>query len=199
MILCVAGAGCGTIPIGLISGTEFASATTDRVLRPEFPTRVFVSDGVNTADLYLTDLEEDVLDDPARLAASTGQILHVHMFLRPKPGSTPIEETAITVTARYIVLSDGRAGVYAGGGFLLPSGGPGSSRFGGWMSDATLRIVGKTEGFEDLIRSGVLDLRERGRNDPETSALIGRAADRVALSVDPVEGSVASGAAFGGR
>jgi len=182
-----------------VSRTEFASATTERLLRPEFRTRVFTSDGINTADLYLTDLDEDVLGDPARLASSTGQILHVHMFLRPKPGSTPIDETAITVTARYIVLSEGRAGVYAGGGFLLPAGGPGDRRFGGSMRGGTLRLVGRTDGFEDLIRSGVLELRERGRNDPEMSALINAAADRVALSVDPVEGSVASGAAFGER
>lgn len=198
LFLCVAAAGCGTLRAGLVSGTEFASVSTERVLRPRFATRVFTSDGLNTADLYLTDLDEAVLDDPDRLAAATGQILHVHMFLRPKPGSTPIEPTAITVTARYIVLSAGRAGVYAGGGFLLPAGGPNGDRFGGSMRAATLRLVGRTEGFDDLIRSGVLSLRERGRNDPRAAALIGAAADRVALSVEPVEDSVASGAAFAG-
>ncbi|MEM0983996.1 MAG: hypothetical protein AAGI17_08610 [Planctomycetota bacterium] len=179
-------AGCGYLRTGIIQRAEFASTRTPATLKPDFETKVYTADDRNTADLYLTDIAPAVIEDRRALAAATGQILHVHMFLRPKPGSTPIEESAISVTVRYIVLVDGRAGVYSGGGFMLPAGEPNGGRFGGSIPEATLRLAGKTEGFDDLIEHGILKFRGRARRNDEVAEIIGRAMDRLAVSVDPV-------------
>jgi len=186
IFLCVTLGACGYLRAGIGSRTEFASTSTSATLRPSLPTRVYTSEDRNTVDLYLTDIDLDTLSEPDTLAGATGQIVHIHMFLRPKPGSTPIDRTAVSVTVRYIVLADGRAGVYAGGGFMLPTGEPDGGRFGGSIPEATLRLAGATEGFDDLIEHGVLTFRGRARRDDEVAEIIGRAMDRLAVSVDPV-------------
>ena len=135
----------------------------------------------------MTDIPPEVLEDPARLAQASGQILHVHMFLKPRPGRTPIERTACSATVRYVVLAEGRAGVYAGGGFLFPGGTPDGGRFSGVLPEATLALDGKTEGFRDALGRGVFSTRFSAANDEVLARVIRRASDRVALSVDAVD------------
>jgi hypothetical protein len=108
------------------------------------------------------------------------------MFVKPRPGSTPIADTACTSTVRYIVLADGRVGVYGGGGFLFPKGKTDGSTFSGSMDDATVRLVASGPGFIDRIGAGVLDVGFKSRRDDELAGLLARTADRLALSADPI-------------
>lgn len=81
----------------------------------------------------------------------TGNILHIHMFLYPKAGRTPIDFTASNATITHVVLADGAYGVYSGGGFLLPSGKTAGKAIKGRLEEATLRPVSATSGFADLL------------------------------------------------
>jgi len=135
------------------STIEFASNTTGAAVKPRITLRVYSTDDPTSADIYLTDLP--ALADPSvtsdALSRATGHLIHIHMFIVPKAGKTPIEYTAANTTITHIILADGAMGVYRGGGFLLPSGKPGRSSFGGKMAQATLRPVSATSGFVDLL------------------------------------------------
>ena len=181
--------GCAGLGLGFGTGSSVTinSAQEPVSLRPNLPTRVYRPIDANNADIYLTDLPDEVLDDPEALGRSSGQILHIRMFLVPRPGRTPIEETAFSATARYFILSAGRVGVYSGGGFLFPRGRPGGDTFGGSMSEATLRLVARGPGFVDQIGSAELSVGFKARRDEELARLIGRTADRLALSADPID------------
>lgn len=147
-------AGCSSMmPFSGPSNLEFVSNTSGAAVSPLMPVRVYRSDDPNVADIYLTDLPE--LADPAvpsdALTRATGHIVHIHMFIVPKAGKTPIAYTAANTTITHIILADGAMGVYRGAGFLLPKGRPGGSSFGGKMSRATLRPTAATSGFADLL------------------------------------------------
>src|SRR5688572_17653484 len=47
----------------------------------------------------------------------SGQILHVELLWRPKPGATPVESTATNATVRHVIFSNGEVGIYGGAGF----------------------------------------------------------------------------------
>jgi hypothetical protein len=135
------------------SNLEFISNTSGTAVAPDFGLRVYSSDDPNVADIYLTDLPE--LADPAlpfdALDHVSGHIIHIHMFIVPKAGKTPIAFTAANTTITHLILADGALGVYRGAGFLLPKGRPGGPSFGGKMSKATLRPISATSGFADLL------------------------------------------------
>ncbi|MAY74418.1 MAG: hypothetical protein CMJ31_06775 [Phycisphaerae bacterium] len=179
-------AGCGGF--GALGGrsTQLDSAQFPVRLKPNFTTRVYTPISENEADVYLTDLPESAFDDPNELSRSSGQLVHVHMFLRPRAGRTPVDTTACTATVRYIVLAEGRVGVYTGGGFLFPRGAPGGKHFAATMADGALRLYAKGPGFVDRVGSGEFDISFRARNDERVSELLQRTADRLSLSADPV-------------
>lgn len=132
------------------STLEFDSTSEGTILTPTFTTRVFDSDDPNTADIYLTDIP-GLATPEAKGEGMTGNILHIHMFLYPKAGKTPIDFTASNATITHVVLADGAYGVYSGGGFFLPSGKTKGRSFKGRLSNATLRPVSATSGFADLL------------------------------------------------
>lgn len=144
-------AGCGARTALGGGSVRVESIDEGTALRPALRLRAYRAEDRNTADIYLTDLTPEQLEptvDPTTLA---GSIVHVHMFIRPRSGRTPIEGTASTAAIRHVVLANGEVGVYSGGGFLLPSGNVGDSRFGGRISRATLRLTRSTDGFNDLL------------------------------------------------
>src|SRR4051812_41186350 len=110
--------GCGVFSPG---GTaRLQSQKTGAVLATgDLRTRVYTSQDPDTADVYMTDLPESVWNGGADVSDMSGVIVHVHMFMRPKAGSTPIEETASTAVIRCVVLAKGEIGVYGGGGFFV--------------------------------------------------------------------------------
>lgn len=143
-----------------------------------------------SADVYLTDLPlERLRDSSDTLAGLSGSITHVHVFLIPSAGDTPIDPTACNISMRSVVLVssnanesgaasgseasvDNRVGVYAGGGFLLPSRAPGASTFSGSLLDASARLVNRSVGFADPLSPARVSGSFAAPQDPETATLL---------------------------
>lgn len=156
-------------------------------LDASFRTAVYSYEDGNTADLYFSDLTMEEIEAIAsgtprsEVAPEGAQILHLHLFLTPRAGRTPIEFSASNVTLTHLVIAGEVLGVYGGGGFLLPSRTfavePGGGKFGGTMRDATVRFIDGTEGFDDRIGSGVMDGTLSARLDPEAARSIAAVLD----------------------
>lgn len=162
---------CGTLPGGG-SSILFDSTAHNHVLRPVFSTQVFTADDINTADVYLTDIPG--LGTPeATGEGMTGNVVHIHMFLYPKAGQTPIDFTASNTTITHVVLANGAYGVYSGAGFLLPSNNPTKgSTFKGHIADATMMPVSATSGFDDLLGWNELSGSIAAKRDDERAEQI---------------------------
>lgn len=167
--------GCSLFPGRGESSLVVKSAADDAALAATFRTAAYLWTDNNTADIYLSDLPADVFSDPAAdLRSRTGQLIHIHLFLVPIAGRTPIDPTACNFTVRHIVLAGGQAGMYSGGGFLLPSGEPGGDWFTASLMDATVRLSRSDAGFTD--RLGVSTLSgaiAAARNDATARAMAG--------------------------
>lgn len=135
-------------------------------LRAEMGIQAYVSTDANSADVYLTDLPQETLDPGADLSHTAGNLIHLHLFINPEAGRTPIDPTACTVTIRHIVLANGEVGVYGGGGFLNPSGTPGDSSISGTVRRATVRLVAASPGFHDLLGPSELTVGFGAKKDP---------------------------------
>ncbi|MEZ6241649.1 MAG: hypothetical protein R3B57_01250 [Phycisphaerales bacterium] len=190
---------CSTVGIRIPSGkAEVVGVETGSRLAPRFPTRAYSATDDDTADIYLTDLSADDLtalfENPATSGVS-GQIVHLHMFVRPKPGRTPIESTAISATVRYAVIAEGRVGLYAGAGFLFPNGKPGDNVLGGSISKADLRLERATPGFIDRLGPSVMSVSFNAVLDEPLSDELHRRLEVLAQNTSPVENSEADRAA----
>ncbi len=149
------------------------------MISPTFTTIAYTARGVESADIYLTDLSPADLDPGTPLDSITGHLIHIHVFLIPKAGKTPIDRNASNVTVRHIVFVRGAIGMYAGGGFLLTQGRPGDATFGGSLRDATLKVVDMSPTFHDALGAG----RMRG---VVRAPLDEGAASRIASRLDDV-------------
>lgn len=159
--------GCTVLGIGAgTSALRVDSLDTGVFLAPDAVTRVYAAGDRNTADVILSDIP---LEQLASLGGSiegvTGSVLHLHMFLTPRAGRTPIEFSASNCTATLIVVADGQAGFYRGGGFMLPSDSPGEKSFSARVAQVTLRPGVATAGFEDLLGHAELSGRVSARRD----------------------------------
>ncbi|MBL8762643.1 MAG: hypothetical protein JNM07_00050 [Phycisphaerae bacterium] len=131
---------------------ELTSGTTGAVFSTSLPGAAYSTPDASTADLYLTDLPLNRLQNPNdSLADVSGSLVHVHLFLVPKAGSTPIDATACNATVRQLVFAQGVLGLYAGGGFFNPSGDPGDPELAGSMRGASLRLARSSPGFADRL------------------------------------------------
>ena len=155
---------------------------------PSLPQVVYISEDGATADIYLTDLSADDLDPGRSLAELDGRIVHLHLFIVPLAGSTPIEDSACSVTVRHIVLARGKIGVYSGGGFLFPTRST-DNEFSARMSGATLRLTAETPGFSDRLGACTLDTSFRARRDESMATRIGQRVNEILLVVRPVPGA----------
>lgn len=162
--------GVGGCSVG--AGVRVESMESGAVLSPRLPIVVYAASDENTADFYMTDLTMDDLDPGTSLAPITGSLMHVHMFLKPMPGKTPIDRTACSAAIRYAVLAHGSIGLYGGGGFMVPAGSIGKDRFGGSLRDANLRLVAATDGFNDLLSPARCNASFRARLDEPMVRLI---------------------------
>lgn len=175
---------------GSAGNAEVLSAESPVKLNPSFRVQAYRSADANTADVYLTDLSDA---DLTKLFAEggawgevEGQIVHLHMFVRPKPGRTPIEGTAASCTVRYIVLARGEVGVYDGAGFLQPGWAPGSSKFAGGVKQASLRLTRATDRFRDLLGPSQMTLRFSAKQDPDTAGALAARTEALARYAKPV-------------
>jgi hypothetical protein len=165
-------AGCSVLAP---SKTDLSLVSADRpaALSPRFTTAVFFSGDPNEADLFLTDLPPERLADPNdTLADAAGSLLHVHLFVIPAAGSTPMDPTACNVALRYVVLSGGAVGVYSGGGFLYPSGKTASANFGGSLAGGSLRLTRATPDFLDVLGPALLEGSLSAARDPRAAAAL---------------------------
>lgn len=162
--------GCGTT-----SGVTLTGVKTSTTLTMTPPLAVYRFADKNTADVYMTDLPREVFDAQADLTGISGQLTHVHLFVAPEAGRTPIDDTACSVTVRHIVVAQGQIGIYGGGGFMYPSRRPGREQFKGSINGATLRLVAATPGFEDKLGAAELAATVRSvLDEPMAGALAER-------------------------
>lgn len=98
--------------------------------------------------LYVSDLP---LDELLGGGVRNGQFLHAQLLWLPLPGRTPVDESAMNLTLRYVVVSEGEVGVYGGGGFAWPFGTPGEGDLTLSIEGSSLSLLAKSAGFTDLL------------------------------------------------
>lgn len=148
-------------------------------LSPTIRSLAYRTADLETADVYLTDLSDQDLDPGASLDEVTGHFIHLHLFLVPRAGHTPIETGASSVTIRYIVLAKGAIGVYGGGGFLLPRGKPGDDTIGGSIRDATMKLIASNSHFRDPLGACSLGASFRAPLDESHARLMAARLDDI--------------------
>ena len=148
----------------------------------------------NTVDIYLTDLSRDQLDALLGKAEPTaepdtrgGQIVHIHLFLWPEAGRSPIDFDASNATLTHAVLTDLRpapsaapgaleprtVAIYSGGGFVLPEGlfsEAGDDWLSGRIRDGTVRYRAGTDASTDPLGVSSYRASFRARLDPSAAA-----------------------------
>jgi hypothetical protein len=120
--------------------------------------------------------------------ADEAAIVHVALLWEPKPGKTPLGETALNASIRYVILSGGEAGVYGGAGFVMPSGRPGDKKVSLTVRNATLKLLDSTPGFADLLGTAQLEGKFTAQRDDQQAMQLHFAAsqavsDRVGRSM----------------
>lgn len=145
------GLSAGLLGVG-VGGADptFVAADSATRLEPDYDTAVYIPRDRNTADLYFSTIA-GIGQPGMSMRGASGSVLHVHMFLKPRAGRTPIDFDASNITVTHYVLAKGAVGVYGGAGFMLPSGTPGDSDFGGRARGVTLRPMARTAGFADRL------------------------------------------------
>jgi len=145
---------------GCTIGSDVQLRSTDgqSILEPQMTVLAYVGADKNTANIFLTDLSRGELDTLASIEQVNGYIIHIHMFLAPKAGKTPIAETATNATVRFMVIAEGAVGIYEGAGFLLPTTSTDRPAFIASMEDAPLRLILANDRFADPLGNSLLKL-----------------------------------------
>ena len=183
-------AGIGLSGSGSPGSGQVVSEAESTRLELRLPDRAAVVQDRNTADVYLTDLSPATLD---RITAGdlgpevSGTLLHIRIFLNPKPGRTPIADTAASATARLVVVARGQVGVYDAAGFLMPGNSLRKGYASGTLRNAPTRLSRATPGFNDLLGSARMEVGFGARANDETADRIARAIRTLALVAEPVE------------
>jgi hypothetical protein len=167
-------AGCGSLGFSGGSG-KLTSVENGSTLSTAFTTKVYRGSESNVADFYLTDLPESVWKEGGDISHLSGSILHIHMFIAPRAGRTPIATTANSATVRWLVISEGRVGMYGGGGFFNKSGDVGDESLGGTLAGSTMRLIHQGPGFADSLGPAVLSVPIDAKRDETTAEALARA------------------------
>lgn len=187
--------GAFTLLVGLSGACSFRhepdglamTSTAQPIALPTTPnTQVYAAFDRNTADIYLSDLPESVLEGPDDLLAQQGSIIHVHMFLEPKAGETPIDVTACSFTVRQLILGGGQAGLYGGGGFLFMKNRAGDQVFVGSFERATLRLSAATPAFVDRLGPSEMTGKFTANRSDAKARTIGARFGEVLAKLKPV-------------
>ncbi|MEL7472480.1 MAG: hypothetical protein AAGK04_04115 [Planctomycetota bacterium] len=141
-------------------------------LEPEVRLAVYAPHDEQTANIYLTDLSRDEIDGDIPIQDATGVLIHIHLFLNPQPGRTPLDHSAVSATVRLFVLAAGEVGVYGGGGFIRPRGRPGDYSIAAELDHATLAPTDATPLFADLLGPSVMKARFTALRDPPRATRI---------------------------
>jgi len=192
--LCLTSLLAGCASTGGTSELTATSLESGSTLVPTFATMVYRTSDDSSADLYLTDLPLARLADPGDdLRDLQGQIMHVHMFMVPKPGKTPVDDTACNAAVRHAILSQGAIGVYGGGGFFQPGSVPGSPVFSGGLRGASMRLIRATPNFADRLGNTAMSGRIAADLDETVSRVIAARMDQLARALPmPVRADAAT-------
>jgi len=145
----------------------------------------------NTLDIFLSDIPPSQLTRELASSArgghaAPGVLIQLHVFLMPRAGRTPIEFTASNTTITQIITTGSSMGIYAGGGFLLPTHSFDNTIFAGSLQGASLRLVYSQPCFVDRLGSSQMDGAIRAHRD---EALATQLADLVLLLLAQRESS----------
>jgi len=162
--------GCGRVFTA--SGVRFESFDQGSVLSPSMVSAAYRTTDTSTAEFYLSDIPVRQMSQADSFNDLVGTIIRVHLFIRPKPGKTPIEPTASSATIQAIVLSRGEVGLYGGGGFMLPSGSPGDATLGGSIRGGSVRLLSATPGFADRLGAASLSAGVSAPRDDAASGIM---------------------------
>jgi hypothetical protein len=176
LTLSVVGPGCAGGAFSAGGGAELTSAAHEHRLNAKLTTIVYEPsrDG-GAVDYYLSDLPPEVWRRGGDVSGHSGNLIHIHLFIAPRAGSTPIATAASSATVRWLVLARGSVGVYGGGGFCRESGDPGDRSLGGSIREASLRLLRLSPGFEDRLGAGQMSASFSARLDPAEAGLMARA------------------------
>ena len=140
---CSAGSGFSTHA----SSLEVHSMGLDRVvLRADCTTIVCTEGFANEGDIWMTDIPLDQLTSGEY---SNGQIIHLQLLWTPVAGKTPLVSTSTNLAIKYFIISEGKVGIYSGGGFAWLSGTP--------EKGMLLNIEGATVAIETPTVAGFAD------------------------------------------
>ncbi len=183
--------GCNAIRGGGGSGgsSTILSDANENIFKADFTTKAYIPHDDNTADIYLTDLSDQQLTaffaQGADWSQISGTLVHIHLFLDPKPGKTPIEHTAANASIRYSIITQGQIGIYDGAGFMLPGSKPGNDTISGTILSAPLRLTRSTDSFADLFGAAKLDLEFSAPIDHEAAPELEARIDALAAKTKP--------------
>ncbi|MDX2146880.1 MAG: hypothetical protein SFZ23_05110 [Planctomycetota bacterium] len=167
----------GCVSSGPSGEARLASAFGGDFVALKMPITAYAYRDANSADLYFTDLSAEALEAAAEgddLTGIAGHFLHVHLFLVPEAGLTPIDSSACSVILRHVIIADGELGMYGGGGFMFVSGDAGDETFGGSIDNATMRLIAATESFDDRLGHATFSGQVRAMKDEATATELGR-------------------------
>jgi hypothetical protein len=155
--------GCGIDMGGRVDAV--GAGDTAARLASEFPGGTFAIEPAQTTVVF----SDIPYEDLARGTARNGRFLHIEVLWRPRPGRTPIEASSTNLTIRFVVVSEGEVGVYAGGGFGWIDGGTDmDDELGIEITGSSLSLIDKTPGFVDLLSpaemTGTLGARKNADN-----------------------------------
>jgi len=183
---------CSTI--GLTGGSSGSSTTTDSdglTYVADYPTRAYQFADKNTADVYLTDLTDAELSafftESRDWSQISGTIAQIHLFLNPKPGSTPIEPTAASASIRWVVITQGEIGIYDGAGFMLPGRRVAKGYISGSIRNAPLRLTRSTPGFSDPLITPEIDIKFATKLDEQSADELASRVQALAAKATPTK------------
>lgn len=159
------------------------SVITGKYIEGDLPTAVYTMPDEFTADVYLTNLPISRLSDTNdTLADLTGTVVHIHVFLVPAAGKTPIAQHAVNASVRQLVVSNGQAGIYSGGGFVFTDE-PGDSSYAASVRDSSMRLTVASPGFVDQLGQANLTGGFNANLDEKAARLIAARLAQYALTL----------------
>ena len=174
--------GCQSTPFAPQTYT-LRSLGEGRGVQPIFTTSVYAYEDENTVDIYMTDLDMRRLNAGEGLA---GHMVHLHLFIRPRVGRTPFQDTAMTATLTHVIVASGDVGVYVGGGFFNPASRAGAKAFSGSIEGGSVRLDRSTPGFRDLLGASLVNASVRARLDPQQAEALRVMMARLVRSARPI-------------
>lgn len=125
----------------------------------------------------------------ARAVSQTGgdetavrQLMHVHLFWKPRPGKTADNPTSVDAIVRYAVASSGGVAVYRGTAFVYPQEQKNPPRLVAQLERAELRPAGKLRSPPEILGTMRIEGTLAARDDGNLAVDIIRELDQYAAA-----------------